>query len=241
MLTLIISVALSTALSLGLYLITYKIFWPVVLMAVGILGFNYLIGKTFLKKITALFKSVEKDLAAGRSEKAIEKLKTGYEYGKWQFFVKEQIDSQIGIILYTNKQFDESIDYLKNAFSKNWMAMCMLGAWYYRNQDYDNCFKTMDKAVKKNAKQGFVYALYAYFLSEQKDKDKAIEVLSKGVEKNPIDERLSSSLDALKNGKKLKMQNYGNYWLQMHLGGKQQQGAKQYQQFLMNQRGMKRR
>jgi len=241
MLTLVISVMISTALSLGLYFITYKIFWPIVLLAVGILAFNYLIGKHFLGKLTAVFQSVEKDLSGGRSEKAVEKLKAGYQYGKWQFFVKEQIDSQIGIILYTGKSFEESAPYLKNAFNKNWMAMSMLGALHYRNQEFDSCFKTMDIAIKKNKKQGFVFALYAFFLTEQGDKDKAIEVLTKGVESNPMDDRLSSSLDALKNGKKLKMQNYGNYWLQMHLGGKQQQGAKQYQQFLMNQRGMKRR
>jgi hypothetical protein len=36
------------------------------------------------------------------------------------------------------------------------------------------------------------------------------------------------------------MQNYGNYWLQMHLGGKNPQGGQQYQQFLLNQR-MKRK
>ncbi len=32
--------------------------------------------------------------------------------------VKEQIDSQIGIIYYTNKQFEKAAPYLENAFSK---------------------------------------------------------------------------------------------------------------------------
>lgn len=240
MYTLIISVVVSTAAAVLLYFLTYGIFWPLFLMVVGILGLNYLIGKKFLKKITDLFKSVEKDLQAGRTEKAVEKLKAGYPLAKWQFLVREQIDSQIGIIYYTAKKFNEADEYLPNAFSKNWMAMSMLGASHYKKGEMDKVKKVMDKAVKGAPKEGFVYALYAWFLSENGEKEKALEILTKGVNKNPVDERLSSALDALKNGRKLKMQNYGNYWLQMHLGGKSPQGGQQYQQFLMNQR-MKRR
>lgn len=128
MYTLIISVAVSTALSLGLYFLTYSIFWPLVLMVVGILGLNFFIGKKMLNKLTALFGAVEKDIQANRVEKAVEKLKSGYDYAKWQFMVKEQIDSQIGIIYYTNKQFEKkAAPYLENAFSKKtgWLWQCM--------------------------------------------------------------------------------------------------------------------
>ncbi|ADD69172.1 conserved hypothetical protein [Denitrovibrio acetiphilus DSM 12809] len=240
MYTLIISVAISTAAALGLYFLTYQIFWPLFIMVVGILGLNYFIGKKFMKKLTALFKSVEKDIQAGRVEKAVEKLKEGYPYAKWQFMVKEQIDSQIGILYYTSKSFDQAEPYLQNAFSKNWMAMSMLAASYYKKGDMAQVRRVMDKGIKGAPKEPFMYALYAWFLIEKSDKAKAVEVLSKGVAKNPVDDRLSSNLDAVKNGKKLKMQNYGNYWLQMHLGGKNPQGGQQYQQFLMNQR-MKRK
>jgi len=240
MYTLIISVAISTAAALGLYFLTYQIFWPLFIMVVGILGLNFYIGKKFMKKLEGLFKSVEKDIQGGRVEKAVEKLKSGYPYSKWQFMVKEQIDSQIGILYYTSKSFDKAEPYLENAFSKNWMAMSMLAASKFKKGDMERVKKVMDKGIKGAPKEPFMYALYAYFLMEKGEKDRAIEILSKGVDKNPIDERLSSNLDALKNGKKLKMQNYGNYWLQMHLGGKNPQGGQQYQQFLMNQR-MKRK
>jgi tetratricopeptide (TPR) repeat protein len=240
MFTLIVSVAVSTAASLGLYFLTYKLFWPLFLFTVGVIGINFFIGKKFMKKLTDLFASVEKDIKANRVDKAVEKLKTGYDYAKWQFMVREQIDSQIGIIYYTNKQFDQADEHLDKAFSKNWMAMCMRAASAYKKGDMENVKKVMDKAVKGSKKEGFVYVLYSWFLIESGDKDAALQILTKGVEKNPLDEKLSSSLDAVKNGKKLKMQNYGNYWLQMHLGGKAPQGGQQYQQFLMNQR-MKRK
>ncbi len=119
--------------------------------------------------------------------------------------------------------------------------MAMYAAQTYKTGDMGKVRKIMDKGIKGAPKEAFMYSLYAWFLLEKGgDKEKAIEVLTKGVNKNPIDERLSSSLDGVKNGKKLKMQNYGNYWLQMHLGGKSPAGGQQYQQFLMNQR-MKRK
>lgn len=240
MLTLVISVAVATVLSLGLYLLTYQIFWPLFVFAVVVLGLNFLIGKKFLKKITELFKSVEKDISAGRVEKAVEKLKSGYPLAKWQFLVKEQIDGQIGIIYYTNRQFEKAEEYLPKTFSKNWMAMSMWAASEYKKGNMEQVKKIMDKGVKGAKKEGFMYALYAWFLLEKGEREKAVEVLAKGVEKNPADDKLLSALDAVKNGKKIKMQNYGNYWLQMHLSGKMPQGGQQYQQFLMNQR-MKRR
>lgn len=240
MYTLIISVAISTAASLGLYFLTYKIFWPMAIMVVGILGLNFFIGKKMMTKLTDLFASTEKDIQGGRVDKAVEKLKSGYKYANWQFMVREQIDSQIGILYYTSKKFDEAEEYLAKAFSKNWMAMAMKAASAYKKGDMDLVRKTMDKGIKGAPKEGFMYAFYAWMLVEKGDRDKALEVLNKGVAKNPIDERLSSNLDSVQNGKKLKMQNYGNYWLQMHLGGKNPQGGQQYQQFLMNQR-MKRR
>ncbi|MGE4318898.1 MAG: tetratricopeptide repeat protein [Deferribacterales bacterium] len=241
MYTLIISVAISTLLSIGLYFITYHWFWPLFLMVVGILGLNFLVGRKFLAKLTALFKSVEKDLGAGRTDKAIEKLKEGYPYAKWQFFVKEQIDAQIGIILYTNQKFEEAAPYLMNGFNKNWMSMAMLAALHFKNNDAASCYKIMDKAIKGSPKQGFLYSLYAYFLMEKGDTDKAVVILSKGADKNPMDDKLQSAMESVKNGKKLKMQNYGNLWLQMHLGAKLPQGGRPYQQFLMNQRMGKRR
>ena len=111
----------------------------------GVLVFNFFMGRYFMKKITEVFNSTEKDIKAGKADIAIEKMKTGYKYSKWQFLVREQIDSQIGIILYANKRFDEALPYLKKSLKSNWMAMSMLAAYYYKQKDYANM-----KAVMEN-------------------------------------------------------------------------------------------
>jgi predicted Zn-dependent protease len=239
MYTIAISILSSLAIGIGIYYTTYSYALSVIVALILMLIFNYFIGKYFLKKLTALFQMVEKDLKAGRTDKAIERLNEGYSISKWQLYVKEQINAQIGIIYYSNKKFDTARPYLEKAFTKNWMAMCMKAALYFKENKMEEVKKIMEKAIKGAPKEGFVYALYAYFLVESGDKQKAVEILNKGVKKNPLDERLGALLTAVQNNKKLKMQNYGTLWLQMHLT-KTPQGAKQYQQFLMNQR-MKRR
>jgi tetratricopeptide (TPR) repeat protein len=205
------------------------------LFVAGVIGVNFALGRHFMKKMTALMESVEKDLRSERMDVAIEKLKSGYSFSKWQFLVKKQIDSQIGSIYYIRKKFDEAIPYLKNSFSKNWGALAMLASHHYRGKEYAEAYKVMDSAISANKKEPFVYSLYAYFLSEQGQTDKAIEVLGAGLKKIPLSERLQSELDSVRNRKKIKMQNYGPQWMQLHLG-KSQDGAKSYQMHLMNQR-----
>lgn len=239
MLTILITVLASALVSIGIYFIFYSYFLSLLVGIILLLALNYFIGKKFLNKLTALFKSVEKDIKAGRYDKAISRLKDGYKFAKWQLFVKEQINSQIGIIFYMKKDFEKAKAYLEKGFSKNWLGMCMLATIHFKNKNYDAVKNVMDKAIKNAKKEGFVYSVYAYFLSEMGEKDKAIAILHKGSSKAPLDEKLESNLEALKNNKKMKMQNYGAMWMQLNID-KMPQGVKPYQ-MLINRQKIKRR
>lgn len=239
MYTLLIAVIIGSALGYLLWILVGSILLSTIVAAVAVLGVNLLSGRYFTKKLTAIMEGVEKDLRSERFEPALEKLRGAYRYSKWQFLMKKQLDSQIGSILYVRKRFDEALPYLQNSFSKNWAARCMLAAYHYRTKNYEAAFKVMDETVAANKKEAFPYSLYAYFLTEQGKEDKAIQVLSNGVKKIPLDERLSSELDAVKNRKKVKIQNYGALWMQLHIG-KAQDGARPYQALLMNQRARRR-
>lgn len=235
MYTLIISLGIGTALGVLVYFLSYSYFWSLIVAVICVIGINYFIGKRFLKKLTELFKKVEVDLKADRHEKAIERLKSAYSYGNWQFFVKQQLDSQIGMILYTKRKFEEALPYLKNSFNKNWMAMSMLATYHFKEKNVAEAKSIMEKSIKATPKESFVYALYAYFLESNNEKDKAIEILNKGLKKLPLDEKLESNLELLKNGKKMKMQNYGNLWMQLNVD-KMPQGVKPYQMLIGRQK-----
>jgi len=235
MYTILISISTSLLAALLVYYTTYSIVGSVLVMGVVLILLNYLIGKSILKKLTTVFKDVESDLKNNRFEKAINRLKDAYKYSKWQFFVKEQINSQIGMILYMQRKFDEAKGYLDKGFSKNWMGMAMQATLYFKEKNYDKVKSILEKAIKNSPKEGFLYSLYAYFLVEMGEKDKALEVLVKGSKKAPLDEKLEANLEALKNGKKLKMKNYGALWMQLNIE-KMPQGIKPYHMMLARQK-----
>ena len=235
MLTLLLGILVGIITGYLGYLIYPSFVLASITFVVGILVFNFFMGRYFMNKLTAVFNSTEKDIKSGKADIAIEKMKTGYKYAKWQFLVKQQIDSQIGIILYANKRFDEALPYLKNSLKANWMSMSMLAAYYYKQKDYANMKAVMEKSSKANKKDSFTQCLYAYFLSETRDVDGAIAVLAKAMKKLPSDERLQNASDALKNKKKIKMQAYGTLWLQLHLA-KMPDGIKQYQTLIGRQK-----
>lgn len=237
MYTILISLSSALLVGAGVYFTSYSYALAIILAVIIVIALNFLIGKHFLNKLTAIFQSVEKDLKSERADAAIAKLNDGYSIANWQLFVKEQINSQIGIIHYSRKRFEEAAPFLEKPFSKNWMAMCMKATLAFKEGNIDKVLTVMDKCIKGSPKEPFVYSLYAYFMLESDKKDKAVEVLQKGHSKIPLDDRLESHLSAVQNGKKIKMQGYGAMWLQLHIGkGPQGAGAKPYQALLQNQR-----
>lgn len=235
MLTLMFAIFIGAGFAFLGYLVYPSYVLASIAFLIALIGFNFFMSRYFLKKMTAIFNSCEKDYKTGKTDHAIEKMKQGYKYSKWQFLVTRQIDAQIGILLYVSKRFDEALPYLKQTMKNNYMAMAMLGAYYYKHKNYAEMKKVMAASAKTNAKDSFTQVLNAYFLAEIGETDAAINVLVKANKKMPTDERIENALDALRNNKKIKMQNYGPLWMQLHLM-KTPDGVKQYQTLIGRQK-----
>lgn len=236
MYTLLLSI--SSGILLGF--LSYKLITPsyvlfVIVTLVTIITTNILVGRSMMKKITAIFNNCEKDIKSGKIDIAIEKMKKAYKYSNWQLMVRSQIDAQIGVLLYATKRFDESLPYLTKSSKRNSMAISMLLASYFKAKDFDKMKKLIDVSVKVNKKDSFMQALAAYLYLEIGDRDKAISILNDALKKVPTDERLHNALDATRNNKKIKMQTYGTLWLQLHLS-KSPDGVKQYQTLIGRQK-----
>ncbi len=182
-------------------------------------GCFYLISRVIMKKVMAIMESASKDLQANppRIEKGIKTLQTAMKYGPWQIYVTGQLNAQIGMIYYMKRDFAAAFPYLEKAFFKNWAAMGMLGISYMKRQKKDKMKETFEKALQASPKEGLLWNLYAYCLAEGGDTEKAQEVLNRGLKKLPGDEKLTANLEAISNGKKMKMRAYGDLWFQFHL------------------------
>lgn len=182
-----------------------------------LVGSFYLLARYTMKKVMAIMETANRDLQGQRIEKAIRELQSALPLGKWQFFVEGQVNSQIGVIYYVKRDFTNAFPYLEKSFVKNWVAMGMLGIVYMKRNKTAKMKETFEKAVRWSPKESLLWSLYAYCANEAGDASGARAILERGLKKLPGDEKLTSNLDALKEGKKMKMRSYGEMWLQFHL------------------------
>jgi tetratricopeptide (TPR) repeat protein len=186
------------------------------------IGAYILLMRFTMKKLTALMETAQRDIQAGRTEKAVKVLESGFKYAPWQFYVKGQISAQIGMILYLKRDFSAAFDYLQKGFVRQWVAMGMLAICYMKRNKTAKMNETFEKATAASKKEPLIWNLHAFCLEKVGEKEKAISVLEKGIKKTGGDERLQGNLDALREGKKMKMKGYGDMWYQFHL---EKQGA----------------
>lgn len=193
-------------------------FW--IASLVGMVAFTVcyiLIMRHVLKKVGTLMEISQRDLQAARTEKAVKTLESGFKYSKWQFYVGPQINSQIGTIYYLKRDFSTAFDYLSKGFARHWIAMGMLGICYMKRNKSGKMIDTFEKATAANKKEAIIWNLYAYCLDHIGDREKAITIMKRGLKKTKGDERLQTNLEALEEGRKMKMRIYGDLWLQFHL------------------------
>jgi tetratricopeptide (TPR) repeat protein len=152
-----------------------------------------------------------------KADKIIKMLEAALPLGKWQFLVEGEIHGQIGMIKYLFKDYDGALASFLKTHSRNFYARAFQGAIYFQRKDYPAMEKAFEEAVVSGKKEGIVWAAYAWCLAQNKDAEKAIKVLARGVEANPSDEKLKSALTALQNDKKLKMKAWEPMWWQFGL------------------------
>ncbi|BDV41993.1 hypothetical protein GURASL_09160 [Geotalea uraniireducens] len=191
--------------------------WAVLIGMLLFAGAFLLISRLIMKKVMAIMETANRDLQGQRVEKAIRELKDALAYSKWQMYVEGQINSQIGMVYYLKRDFSNAFPYLEKSFPKNWVAMGMLAISYMKRNKRDKMKETFEKAVQWSGKESLLWSLYAYCWTECDDLGQAKQVLERGLKKLPGDEKLKASLDALQEGKKMKMKGYGEMWLQFHL------------------------
>jgi len=198
---------------------------------IGMLLANFLLARRVGKKVQDLATRAQKEIAAAqgtmdpkqqraRFDKAIETLKEGFQYDKWQFLVASELHSNIGILEYVRKEFDAARPHLEKAGARGpagARAKAMLGCLAYTAKDEAGMRAAFEQAVKAGKKEPIVWATYAWCLDKFDKRDDALKVLSRGIEANPSEEKLKASMVALQNEKKFKMKPYGMEWYQFHL------------------------
>jgi predicted Zn-dependent protease len=185
-------------------------------LAAGIALFIWRARKT-QNQLEAIFTRAGDLMKKQQFDPAIEVMKEGYALAPWQFMVKGSIDGQIGVVQYVRKKHEEAEPLLRSASYQHYIAKAMLGILQWKRGEKKLARETFTLALKAGKKESLLYAVYAYVLNEMKERDKAIEVLNKGLGVCQGDERLLANRNSLQNNKPMKMKVYGEQWYQFML------------------------
>jgi tetratricopeptide (TPR) repeat protein len=218
MLSLLISLAAGVVVTLLLLLTPLHYAFAIILGTLVFAGVYAVVLRQVMLRINTAVEGAQKDLAANRVEKAIRVIEdVQKKYGPWQFYIKQQMNSQIGSIHYLKRDFSKAFEYLDEGFARHWVGMAMLAICYMKRTQTGKMIDTFEKAVTVTRKEPLLWSLYAFCLEKVGERDKAIKVMERGLKKLSGDERMLENLAALQEGKKMKMQPYGDLWFQFHL------------------------
>ena len=227
MYNLLIALGVGLAITLGVRLAGVGSIWAGIIP--GTLAFivtYLLLARRIGNQLNVLMTAVQKELegqptsqkdAKARVERAVKMLEEGLVYDKWQFLVGPEIHSQLGMLKYMSKDLEGAKRHFARSSVRNYMAKAMEGALHYQQKDFAAMRKSFDNAVVAGKKVPLMWAAYAWCLVQCDAKTEALQVLGRGVEANPGDEKLKSSLAALQNDKRLKMKPYEPMWWQFGL------------------------
>ncbi len=172
----------------------------------------------FSSKLRDIFFLANAELHKQKIDKSIEILKSGYNYKNWFFLIPAQIESQIGMIYYTQRKFGDAYKSLQKSNPRIFSAYLMLIIGHIKNNKKDEALKAIPLVMKFNKKEAFVFSVAAYLFEEEfDDKLAAIDALKKGLKNIPANHNLNEHLLAIQNNKKYKMDHWGDMWLQLML------------------------
>ena len=180
-------------------------------------GLFYYLAKRVHDSLEAIFKMAAEQLKRRHLEAAIQTMKSGYKWSRWQLLVKSSIDAQIGAIQYMRNKPLEAEPLLKSAGINQYIAKAMLAILQWKRGEKANAKKTFGLAIRAGKKESIMYALFAYVLNEMHEKDEAIKILDQGLKYCKGDERLLDNRTLLQNRKPMKLKKYGEQWYQFLL------------------------
>ncbi len=203
----------------GLSLFIPEMHWAFALIFGLLVGFGsmILLTRRMMKRLEPLFNQAQKQAQSRQFKMAIKTLESILPMGKWQVMLTSQINSQMGVFYYADKNEDLALEYLSKGSVRSPDSQLILASIHFRRGNMDKVGEVMDLTMRFNKKQVLIFNAYAFMLQIKSLNDKAIEVLQKGLKANPGHETTTDNLMRLQNGKKMNMKPFGLNWYSLQL------------------------
>lgn len=205
----------------------FGIFIGIIALIAGFVFFNNYFSKKVVvdnqlsRRLQAAAMTQNPELQRQTYDQIIEELKEGYKYNKYAFFVKARIDTQIGVILYSQRKFGEAYKYLVNSNPRMMIGYLLMIVGHIKNKKTETLERDIELLIRFNKKDPFVYSAIAYLYQEElNEPQKAMDTLSRALKVMPDNPKIQEHLNALQNNREFNMEKYGEQWYQLLLDKK---------------------
>jgi len=185
-------------------------------LVVGLLAL-ILLSRKVMKKLEPKFTTAQKQAQAKQFKLAIATLEELLPYAPWQIMLKSQINSQIGVFHYADKNETKAMEFLSQGSVRTPDAQMILASIHYRRNELEKVKSVMDLTLRFNKKQILLYHAYAYMLQKKGFNDEAIEVLQRAIKIDAENDTNKDNLMRLQNNKKMNMKPFGMNWYTLQL------------------------
>lgn len=226
MFNLLIALAAGFATAVIVKLLGFSVVAGVIPGSLVFIGLFVVLGRRTFLQLQKVVQEVQVELSSmtpnkkeqqAKADKAVKMLEAALPLGKWQFLVEGEVWGQIGMIKHLFKDYDGAMVAFLKTGSRNYFAKAMQASIFFQKKDFAAMEKAFEDAVKHGKKESLMWAAYAWCLVQNKQQEKALQVLGRAVAENPSDEKLKKALTALQNDKRLKMSPWEPMWWQLGL------------------------
>lgn len=174
-----------------------------------------LLSRQVAARVRPFFEAAQRQAQAGNMPQAIESLEKALGYRRWQLFLEQQVNSEIGLLHYASGNEKKAIELLRRGYPKVSTGHLILGAALYRDGGLDAARDALEQGIKFNKKSPILYNFLAWLLAKDGRRDAALEVLGRGLKADPADEPTADNLQRLQNDKKMNMKPFGDLWFML--------------------------
>jgi tetratricopeptide (TPR) repeat protein len=189
---------------------------PGLLVSLGVLVFLF---RRVSARINPLMEEVQRHLQGNRQDMALGSLRGALRWSRWHPLLEPQLHTQIGALLYAQQDYDAALTELRQGAKSPWESRAFLACCYFKKREEADMVRAFEDAKKAGEKDDLYWTLYAWCLNAQGKKDEAQKALKAGLDKLPGNQRLQGSLEALAEGKKIKVAPFGDRWARFGLDG----------------------
>ena len=216
------NIILSTVIGLGVFGLSTLIpemHWLFALLIGIVVSFGCMIFATrkIMKKLEPMFGQSQKQAQARQFKLAIKTLEGILPYAKWQVMLGGQIQSQIGVFHYADKNEASALEHLAKGSVRSPEAQMILASIHFKKGNMDQAKEVLELTIKFNKKQVLLYNALAFMFQLKGQNDEAIAILQKGIKALGGHEATQDNLIRLQNGKKMNMKPFGMNWYSLQL------------------------